>query len=97
MAGYLGHERLTMPISPPGVTVFSGLSLAGGASVATLSTTSLAISGGPIASIQTVSGPSALTAGQIGLVFAASGVSLLLSSGKTYYIIGQSATSAAHA
>lgn len=83
--------------SPDGVTVFSGLSLTGGASLATLSTTSLAVTGIPIASVRTAADASSFTAGHIGIIFAASGVSLILSSGKSYYILGQSATSAAHA
>jgi hypothetical protein len=73
------------------------LSLSGGASLATLSLTSLAISGTPIASVKTAADASSFTAGQIGIIFAASGVSLILSSGASYYILGQSATSAAHA
>lgn len=40
---------------------------------------------------------SGITLGQLGLLFQASGVSLILSSGKSYYIIGQSAVSGAHA
>lgn len=40
---------------------------------------------------------SGITIGQLGLLFQASGVSLILSSGKSYYIIGQSAVSGAHA
>lgn len=86
-----------MPNSPDGVTVYSGLSLSGGASLRTVSTTSLAILGIPIASVKTAADASSFTAGDIGIVFAASGVSLILSSGKSYYILGQSATSAAHA
>lgn len=40
---------------------------------------------------------SGLTTGMLGIVFAASGISLIYSSGKSVYVVGQSAQSAAGA
>lgn len=45
----------------------------------------------------TLADVSTLTTGHLGLVFAASGISLIYSSGKSVYIVGQSAASGAGA
>ena len=71
----------------------------------------LAVSSGPVLSGKTVdlrtnavrlsyateANVSGLTAGMLGIVFAASGISLIYSSGKTVYVLGQSSQSAAGA
>ncbi len=54
-------------------------------------------SGGAILSMATSANASGLTTGQLSLVFLASGISLVYSSGKSTYVIGQSAQSAAQA
>jgi len=45
----------------------------------------------------TVANPNGLNIGELAIVFAASGISLVYSSGASYYIIGGSASSAAQA
>jgi hypothetical protein len=47
-----------------------------------------------VLSMATAADSSGLTIGQLRLVFLASGISLIYGSGKSYYIVGQSAVSA---
>ena len=90
-----------------GTTVFSSISLTGsllGALSGAVTATGLSTSGSvttlgtAVLSLDTVSAPSAFSSGdniRIEIVQAASGVSLVMISRNTYYILGQSAASAA--
>lgn len=73
----------------------SGLSAQGGirSSGVTLDLRTNAV----LISTHTLADPSTLTIGQLGIIFAASGMSLVFCSGKTVYTIGASAVSAAQA
>lgn len=80
-------------------TVFSGISLNSDAS----NTFGIALNKKPLSvqsfvlfnSVLTAANTSALTAGQIGVVMQASGLSLIYVSANTVYTLGASATSAA--
>jgi hypothetical protein len=80
-------------------TVFSGVSINSDAS----NTVGIALNKHPLSvgsfvlltSVLTAPNTSALTAGQLGIVQQASGLSLMYISGNTVYTIGASATSAA--
>ena len=93
-----------------GYTVFSAISLAGGASVGTLATNaapivtsggSVSLGGGTLSlatwglSITTGSQMSVVPDGCLGLLHHASGFSLVYRSGSTIYTVGASAVSAA--
>lgn len=87
--GTFANVWATSQISTPDVRVQGGALLSG--VTADFRTNSVYQSWITLADVST------LTTGLLGLVFAASGVSLILSSGKSYYIVGQSAVSGAHA
>src|SRR3990170_3867055 len=55
------------------------------------------VSGAFLARVVTAAAPTGLSIGELRVVFAASGISLVFSSGASYYIIGGSAASAAQA
>lgn len=78
------------------VSLISGNTLFGGGTVRALTVQPLSaldlVSGPGVISIATVANASGMTIGQLRLVFAASGVSLMYSSGASVYIIN-SATS----
>lgn len=103
----------TLAMSNLTTSVFTTVGLGTSTLTATsqISTPVLAVSGGLIASaasldlrtnsvvlsMATVANASSMTIGQLRLVFAASGISLVYSSGASTYIIGGSATSGAQA
>ena len=86
-----------------GYTVLSALSLAGGSSRGTLATNGgqVSLGGGILSlgthsfSITTASAMDEIPDGHVGIVFQASGLSLIYRSGDTAYTVGASATSAA--
>lgn len=97
-----------MPISDQ-TTSFSNVSLTGNVAASQVSAPTVAVGGGPILSgvtadfrtnsvkqsWVTLADVSTLTLGTLGLVFQASGISLIYSSGKSVYVVGQSSQSAA--
>lgn len=99
-----------MPISDQ-TTVFSNVSLTGNVAASHVSAPTVAVRGGAQLSgvtadfrtnavkqsWVTLADVSTLTTGFLGLVFQASGISLIYSSGKSVYVVGQSAQSAAGA
>lgn len=88
-------------------TVFSNVSLFGGQ----LSARTVRVGGGPtlgpsamdlrtntvVVSLDTRANSDGMSIGQLRLVFLASGISLVYSSGSSVYVVGQSAQSAAQA
>jgi hypothetical protein len=92
-------------------TTLSNVSLTGNVAASQVSAPTVAVGGGPVLSGKTVdlrtnvvrlsyateADVSGLTLGTLGIVFQASGISLIYSSGKTVYVVGQSAQSAAGA
>lgn len=85
--GTFANVWATSQVSTPDLRVQGGV-LASGKTI-DLRTNSVLIS------THTRADDSGLTIGQLGLVFQASGVSLVFSSGKSVYIVGQSAVSGA--
>lgn len=77
-----------------GYTVFSALSVAGGASRGTVALNSAPLSLGTISfSIMTAADASGIPSGYLGLIQRASGFSLVYKSGSTVYTVGTSAVS----
>jgi hypothetical protein len=92
-------------------TTLSNVSLTGSVAASQVSAPTVAVGGGAVLSGKTVdlrtnvvrlsyateADVSGLTTGMLGIVFQASGISLIYSSGKSVYVVGQSAQSAAGA
>lgn len=94
--GYLSTDTTVLSnLSLTGEVAASNVSVAGGPRFSGVTADFRTL--GVIQSWATRADESGITIGQLGLLFQASGVSLILSSGKSYYIIGQSAVSGAHA
>lgn len=59
--------------------------------------TQVSLTSNDFASVNTVANASSMTRGELRLVFQASGISLIFSSGASVYVVGQSSQSAAQA
>ena len=94
MAGYLSGLTTTL-----GNVQVGSVSNSNSAGFGTLSVNSFVdlFSTGAVLSMVTKADASGMTKGQLRIVFAASGISLVYSSGASTYIIGGSATSGAQA
>ncbi len=78
-----------------GITHFSGLSVTSGTSLGLVVTSGISMLGAGQLSLRTVAAASSLGTTELGIVFQASGVSLIYRSDDTAYTVGASAVSVA--